>query len=280
MRSNPWQPLPPKQLKRLLDRSHTLHGAVLNGLDGLRIEIQARAMEVFEGGIPWKTAVRISGMARGTVHEALDRISGAFKAARIPDPEVSILINLTPPDVPKDGTWLDLPLAIIMLQAAGYLPDLPDHQEDDYIIVGELGLHGDVRRVPGVLSLSFLAQEQQKLIVPYGNEREAALIMKKPGHDGCGVFPIQELMEVVDFFRGRGRLENALSQRIEFESVVERAVDFGKIRGQPLAKEAAIIAAAGGHNLLLMGLLVKENHFWPVPFRASCQDSPTKRRCS
>ncbi|MEI7928179.1 MAG: YifB family Mg chelatase-like AAA ATPase, partial [Verrucomicrobiales bacterium] len=238
---------------RLLDRSHTLNGAVLVGLDGLTIEIQARAMAVEEDGMPWRKAVKISGMAKGSIGEALDRISGAFRATGIPDPKVEILINLTPPDVPKDGTWLDLPLAIIMLQAAGYLPDLPDHKEGDYIVVGELGLHGEVRRVPGVLSLAFMAKPRQKLIVPTGNEKEAALILAKPGHEGCGVYPVGLLSEVTDFFAGRRTLDNALKQRIVFESVIDKAVDFGKIRGQEQAKEAAILSAAGGHNLLLIG---------------------------
>ena len=248
-----WQTIPDDQLVRLLDRSHTLNGAVLLGLEGLMIEIQARAMNVDEDGLSWRKAVKISGMAKGAVGEALDRISGAFRATGIPDPKVEILINLTPPDVPKDGTWLDLPLAIIMLQAAGYLPDLPDHKEGDYIVVGELGLHGEVRRVPGVLSLAYMAKAGRKLIVPTGNEKEAALILAKPGHEGCGVYPVGLLSEVTDFFAGRRKLENALKQRIVFESVVERAVDFGKIRGQEMAKEAAVLAAAGGHNLLLIG---------------------------
>jgi len=248
-----WQTIPDNQLVRLLDRSHTLNGAVLAGLDGLTIEIQARAMNVKEDSLPWRKAVKISGMAKGAVGEALDRISGAFRATGIPDPKVEILINLTPPDVPKDGTWLDLPLAIIMLQAAGYLPDLPDHKEGDYIVVGELGLHGEVRRVPGVLSLAYMAKAGQKLIVPTGNEKEAALILAKPGHEGCGVYPVSLLSEVTEFFAGRRTLENALKQRIVFESVVERSVDFGKIRGQETAKEAALLAAAGGHNLLLIG---------------------------
>lgn len=248
-----WGSVPKNRLTDLLKLSHTLNGAVLVGLDGLTIEIQARAMSVFREPWPWRDAVRISGMARGTVGESLDRISGAFRATGIPDSPVEILINMTPPDIPKDGTCLDLPLAIIMLQAAGFLPDLPDHKEGDFIIVGELGLHGEVRRVPGVLSLAYMAKAGQQLIVPTGNEKEAALILAKPGHEGCGVYPVSLLSEVTDFFAGRGKLENALKQRIVFESVVDRAVDFGKIRGQDAAKEAAILAAAGGHNLLLIG---------------------------
>ena len=123
-------------------------------------------------------------MPRGSVREALDRICGAFKAVGVPDPQASILINLTPPSIPKDGTWLDLPLAIIMLQTAGLLPDLPDHLEGDYVIVGELGIHGEVRRVPGVLSLALMSKPGQKLIIPAGNEKEAALILAITGTRG------------------------------------------------------------------------------------------------
>lgn len=248
-----WKSLANDQLSRLLDRSHTLSGAVLIGLDGLTIEIQARAMELHPQGLSWGSAVKISGMAKGSIGEALDRISGAFRATGIPDPQVKILINLMPPDVPKNGTWLDLPLAIIMLQAAGYLPDLPESKESEYIVVGELGLHGEVRRIPGVLSLAFNAKPGQKLIVPNGNEKEATLILAAPGHDGCGVFPVGHLVEVAEFFAGRQKIENALKQKIVFESVIEKAVDFGKIRGQEQAKQGAVLAAAGGHNLLMIG---------------------------
>lgn len=244
-----------KHLKDLLARSHTLHGAVLVGLDGLAIELQARAMEVLSdpADTSWRSAVGITGMAKGSVTESLDRISGAFQASGIPGPRVEILINLTPPSVPKDGTWLDLPLAIIMLQAAGLLPDLSEDKEGNYVLVGELGIHGEIRRVPGVLSLAYMASPGQKLIVPAGNEKEASLILAKPGHEGCGVYPVAQLSDVIDFFRGSKKLDNALRQKIVFESVVDKAVDFGKIRGQAEAKEAAVIAAAGGHNLLLIG---------------------------
>ncbi len=187
------------------------------------------------------------------IREALDRISGAFAKLRIPDPEVAVQINLIPPAVEKDGTWLDLPLAIILLQASGYLPDLPEHKEGDYIIVGEVGLHGEVRRVPGVLSIAYRARRGQKLIVPAGNEKEAALILAKPGHEDCAIYPVSTLDELISYFQGNGKLENALKNGIKFESLIAKAIDLGKIRGQQKAKDAACISAAGGHNLLLIG---------------------------
>lgn len=243
----------PEELERLLKRDHTLNGGILYGIEGYIIEIQARAVDVLKRPVPWGMAVKISGMASGAVHEALDRIRGAFAKLQIPDPQVEILINLAPADLPKAGTWLDLPLAIIMLQAAGVLPDLPDHIEGDFVLMGELGIHAEVRRVPGGLSLAFEAKPGQKLIVPYGNEKECALILAKPGHEGCAVYAVGKLDEVIAYFQGKRKLENALKDGISFENAIPKAVDFGRIRGQDKAKRAAIISAAGGHNLLLIG---------------------------
>ncbi len=242
-----------RKLQALLSRDHTLNGGIIFGLDGYVIEIQARAMEVLPHPVSWRGVAKISGMAKGVVMESLDRIAGAFSKLRIPEPQVSILVNLAPPDLPKDGTWLDLPLAIILLQAAGILPDLPEHIEGDYILVGELGLHGEIRRVPGALSIAYCAKPGQKLIVPAGNEKETALILAKPGHGGCGVYPVSTLDEVIQYFQGKRKLENALKNGIQFDNLIERSIDFGAIRGQQDAKEAACIAAAGGHNLLLIG---------------------------
>lgn len=160
--------------KSLLRRNHTLYGGVLYGLEGHLVEVQARAVELSRRAIPWRAAVTISGMANVVVREAMDRIAGAFNSLGIPQPEVEILVNLAPPSLDKNGTWLDLPLAIILLQAAGFLPDFPDHLEADYILVGELGLHGELRRIPGVLSIATQAKPGQSLLF--------LLVMKKKQH--------------------------------------------------------------------------------------------------
>ena len=241
------------EFAHLLRLDHTLNGAILLGLDGHIIEIQARATEVLRNPCSIPRVTTITGMATGAVSEVLQRISGAFAKLNIPESEVEILINLAPADLPKYGTWLDLPLAIIMLQASGYLPDLPEHKEGDFILMGEVGIHGEIRRVPGALSLAFRAKPGQSLIVPTGNEKECALILAKPGHEGCGVFPVSSLDEVIEFFKGKRRLDNALREQVRFESAIPPAVVFGRVRGQKSAREAAVIAAAGGHNLLLIG---------------------------
>ncbi|ADB15784.1 Mg chelatase, subunit ChlI [Pirellula staleyi DSM 6068] len=237
----------------LLRCDHTLFGGILLGIEGHAIELQGRATSVLPRPSPVAEVCEITGMAKGSVREAISRISGAFSKLGIPNSPVSILINLAPAALEKGGAWLDLPLAVLMLQVAGLLPDLPQEQEKKYMLIGELGIHGELRRVPGALSLAYRANPGQSLIVPAGNEKECALILAKPGHEGCGVYPAQTLEEVLEFFRGRAKLRNALRETIRFEPIIEKAVDFGKIRGQKEAKRAAVIAAAGGHNLLMIG---------------------------
>ena len=238
---------------QLLRRDHTLRGGILFGINGHVVELQARATSVLPKPIPIVWSTKISGMARGPMKETLDRIGGAFSKLGIPPSPVEILVNLAPAALEKDGTWLDLPIAIIMLQAAGLLPDLAAEQENHFILFGELGIHGELRRVPGSLSLAFCAKPGQSLIVPKGNEKECALILAKPGHEGCGVYPAGTLEEVLEFFRGRSRIPNAVRERFEFQKIIDKPIDFGRIRGQEQAKRAALISAAGGHNLLLVG---------------------------
>ena len=238
---------------RLLTRDHTLLGCILHGIHGVLIELQGRAISVLKRPKPVVECCSITGMPRGPVREAMQRIQGAFSKLRIPDSPVEILINLAPAAIEKDGTWLDLPLAITMLQVAGILPDLNANKESQHLLFGELGIHGELRRIPGALSLAFCSKPGQQLIVPKGNEKECALILAKPGHEGCAVFPASTLEEVIDYFGGKSRLKNALQEPVQFENFIEKAIDFGRIRGQQMAKRAAIISAAGGHNLLMIG---------------------------
>src|SRR6202020_2643448 len=116
----------------LLSCDHSLNGGILFGLDGYIVEIQARAIKARSNPKPHREITRISGMATGAICESLDRIGGAFAKNNIPDSPVDILVNLAPADLVKQGTWLDLPLAIIILQAGGALPDIPEHLQGDF----------------------------------------------------------------------------------------------------------------------------------------------------
>ncbi len=108
-----------RQSRHLLKLDHTLNGAILFGLDGHIIEIQARATEVLRRPCSVPQATTITGMATGAVREVRQRISGAFAKLGIPQSGVEILINLAPADLPKYGTWLDLPLAITVTVVGG-----------------------------------------------------------------------------------------------------------------------------------------------------------------
>jgi magnesium chelatase family protein len=232
--------VPAAQVRDLLSRDHSLNGGILLGLDGYIVEIQARAIKALRNPCPHREITTISGMATGAIRESLDRIGGAFAKNNVPDSPVEILINLAPADLLKEGTWLDLPLAIIILQASGALPDIPEHMQGDFIFVGELGLHGEVRRVPGVLAIASTAKPGQSVIVPTGNEKECALILAKPEYAGCHVYAVSTLAEVIEFLAGKRTLESALKQAITFENAIPKAIDFGKIRGQQKAKDCGV----------------------------------------
>jgi magnesium chelatase family protein len=101
--------------------------------------------------------------------------------------------------------------------------------------------------------LAYLTRPGQNLIVPYGNEMECALITKKPGHEGSRVLGAATLEEVIEFFQGKRKLSTQAREGFKFQDVIPKHLDFGRIKGQARAKRAAVISAAGGHNLLLIG---------------------------
>jgi len=263
---------PPVDRQNLLQRNHTLLGGVVVGIDGHLIEIQARAVQMLTKPATYIKATKIVGMPTGAARETLTRIHGAFSRLGIHTSPVEILVNLAPASIPKQGNWLDLPIAIIMLQASGYLPKMDAAKTRKHVFVGELGLHGDVRSVPGALSIAYAATTGQQIVVPRGNEKECEFVKI---HNAIEVFGTETLKQVVEFFQGRRNLDGStpLTQGMSMvqqlfawmqgpkppnaapdEELPESfAIDFGMIRGQDKAKRAALICAAGGHNMLMAG---------------------------
>jgi magnesium chelatase family protein len=239
------------RLDRLLDHNHTLNGSILWGMEGRSVEIQSRATQRLSKPLPLTKAISVIGLGKGALREALKRLAGAFAKLGITTSSVRILVNLAPADLPKDGTSLDLPLAIAILQAAGHLPDLKDGKEGDFLMFGELSIHGEVRRVRGALALAWCAVPGQHLIVPAGNEKECSLLLAK--HPSCSIHPVSDLEHVIEFFRGERTLEHSAQGELRYVPAEQNVPDFGVIRGQDAAREAALISAAGGHNLLLIG---------------------------
>jgi magnesium chelatase family protein len=191
-------------------------------------------------GLP---AFSIVGLPETAVRESRDRVRAALINSRFEFPARRITVNLAPADLPKDGGRFDLPIAIGILAASG---QIPNEQLDSYEFYGELALDGSLRPVSGLLPSSWQAAETDRLcILPADNADEAALI------DRNHVLPATHLLDVCAHFTGHQKLTNhILSEQTNNPANVP---DLQDVRGQHRARRALEVAAAGGHNLLMVG---------------------------
>jgi magnesium chelatase family protein len=189
----------------------------------------------------------IVGLADHAIRESQQRIESALTTNGFEWPRFRVVINLSPADIRKEGTHFDLPLAIGILAASR---QVSESRLGDYLILGELSLDGSVVPVKGVLPMVLMAREEQfrGVIVPRENEAEASVV------EGIEVISVSDLTAVVSFLNGIP-LESPKEDRkvISTRGPEVYSVDFSEVKGQAAVKRAMLIAAAGMHNLILIG---------------------------
>jgi magnesium chelatase family protein len=217
-----------------------LFSAALRGVDAQEVEVEVNARGAD------KPIVIIVGLPDAAVRESSQRVISAIGASALYLDDGIKTVNLAPADLKKEGPSFDLPIALAMIAASGTKP----FNADDCCVVGELGLDGTVRPVKGVLSIALEAKSRgrSRLFVPEANAPEAAVI------EGIQVFPIRNLKQAWDFLNGDIIIPPFnLDRRAFFDSHRSYEVDFDEVKGQHHVKRALEVAAAGNHNIIMVG---------------------------
>jgi magnesium chelatase family protein len=213
-----------------------------------RVGAASVSVEVEVDLAPGLPGTILVGLPNAALRESRDRIRSAIRNSGFRYPDRKIIVNLAPADLRKEGPCFDLPIALAILEASN---QLPGSLQRGVLVLGELGLRGEVRPVRGLLAVararSRTAGASGPLVIPAGNAGEAELV------DGLRYLPVATLREAAEAVSGLHAPRVASPAEEPAEAAPPMSEDFGEIRGQAQAKRAALLAAAGGHNLLLVG---------------------------